>query len=100
MATTFSLRRKLARLVVGIYLASAVWVLIAFLRAPPDGLANIWTVVWTAPISFAGVYLERWTGVGFPFMPTRYFGCYSPSGTRRGRWQSLSPAVAFPTLSG
>ena len=77
MATTFSLRRKLARLVVGIYLASAVWVLIAFLRAPPDGLANIWTVVWTAPISFAGVYLERWTGVGFPFMPTRYFGYYA-----------------------
>ena len=69
-------RRNIARVVVGLYLSSAVWVLVAFLRAPPDGLANIWTVVWTAPISAIGVFLERWTGLGYPFMPS-HFGYYA-----------------------
>ena len=76
MPATTSTRRNIARVVVGLYVASAVWVLAAFLRAPPDGLANIWTVVWTAPVSAIGVVLERWTGLGYPFMPSRlgYYG--------------------------
>jgi len=73
------LRRKIARVVVALYLLTAAWVLVAFLRAPPDGLANIGTVIWTAPISFAGVFLERWTGIGYPFMPSRlgYYGSHT-----------------------
>lgn len=70
-----SLRRKIARILVSLYLLGAVWVLVAFLRAPPDGLANIWTVIWTAPIAAIGVFLERWTGIGYPFTPSR-FGYY------------------------
>lgn len=71
------MRRTIARVVVGLYLASAVWVLVAFLRAPPDGLANIWTIVWTVPISLLGAALEPWTGIGYPFLPSRYFGYYA-----------------------
>ncbi len=71
MPATTSTRRNIARVVVGLYVASAVWVLVTFLRAPPDGLANIWTVVWTAPVSAIGVVLERWTGLSYPFMPSR-----------------------------
>lgn len=71
-----SSRRKVARVVVALYLLTAAWVLVAFLRAPPDGLANIWTVIWTAPVAAIGIFLERWTGLGYPFMPSRlgYYG--------------------------
>lgn len=72
---TMTLRRKIALGLVALYVLTAVWVLVAFLRAPPDGLANIGTVLWTAPIAAIGVFLERWTGIGYPFMPSR-FGYY------------------------
>jgi hypothetical protein len=38
-------RKREARIVAGIYLASAAFVLLQFWLAPPDGLANIWFAV-------------------------------------------------------
>lgn len=92
-------RRKIARLVVGLYVLSAAWVLVAFLRAPPDGLANIWTVVWTAPVAAVGVALERWTGVGYPFMPSR-FGYYGGHTIYLVLAVALIAAVAYRIIAG
>ena len=66
-----SARKRTAKIVTGIYLASAAFVLLQFWLAPPDGLANIWIAVWTLPVTLAGLALFYWPfGVEFPFVPS------------------------------
>lgn len=68
-------RKTTAAAVTIIYLAGAVWVLAAFLLAPPDGLANIWIAAWTLPVTLLGlVLLDYPFGIGFPFAPSGTFG--------------------------
>ncbi len=64
-------RKRIAKIVTSIYLASAAFVLVQFWLAPPDGLANIWIAVWTLPVTLAGLALLCWPfGVEFPFVPS------------------------------
>lgn len=62
-------RRTLGNWVVGAYLAGAAFVLVTFLMAPPDGLANVWIVLWTAPLSLPSFLLPLPVGVEFPYFP-------------------------------
>ncbi|MFZ1681355.1 MAG: hypothetical protein WAT70_10085 [Rhizobiaceae bacterium] len=63
-------RRKLGNGVAGAYLAVAVFVLATFLMAPPDGLANVWIVLWTAPLSLPSFVLPWPAGIEFPCFPS------------------------------
>jgi hypothetical protein len=65
-------RRRIGTLAAGLYLVGAAIVLVSFLMAPQDGLANIGIALYVFPISFAGV----WLGGEFPFMPDAlgYYG--------------------------
>ena len=50
-------RKREARIVAGIYLASAAFVLLQFWLAPLDGLVNIRIAVWPLPVTLAGLAL-------------------------------------------
>lgn len=69
-------RRKIANWVAAAYLAVAAFVLVTFLMAPPDGLANVWIVLWTAPLSLTSFLLPLPTGFEFPYFPASlgYYG--------------------------
>ena len=68
--------QAVANIIAAGYLVGGGFVLVAFLRAPPDGLANIWVALWVAPVTALGLLIDAWLGVGFPFMPSRlgYYG--------------------------
>ena len=50
-------RRRIGTWIAGAYLAVAAFILVTFLMAPPDGLANVWIVLWTAPLSLPSFLL-------------------------------------------
>lgn len=68
-------RRWVARVITGVYVLSGVAVLAAFLKAPPDGLANVWVALWVLPVTALGWLQQQWTGIDFPFTP-RSLGYY------------------------
>lgn len=63
-------RRTFGNGVATAYLAVAAFVLVTFLMAPPDGLANIWIVLWTAPLSLPSFVLPWPSGIVFPYFPS------------------------------
>ena len=59
-----------------LYLALALYAWLDFVRAPPDGLANVGLMLVTFPVTLLGLLLTELTGGGsFALMPTR-FGYY------------------------
>ena len=64
-------RRTIGNGVTLAYLAGAVFVLVTFLRAPPDGLANIWVALYVLPVTAIGWAVRGVTGIEFPFVPSR-----------------------------
>jgi hypothetical protein len=64
-------RGKIGSSVALVYLAGAIFVLVTFLRAPPDGLANIWIALYVFPITAIGLAAGWLTGLEFPFLPSR-----------------------------
>ena len=70
------MRRKIAKALVALYLLGAAAVLVAFIAAPPDGLANLPMVIWTLPTALIGLVAVFWPfDVAYPFMPSA-FGYY------------------------
>ncbi len=70
------MRRKIAKAIVALYLLGAAAVLVIFILAPPDGLANLPMVIWTLPTALIGLVTVFWPfDVAYPFMPTA-FGYY------------------------
>ena len=68
-------RRAIGNWTAVIYLAGSAVVLFTFLRAPPDGLANIGVALYVFPVTAVGLGLRRLTGIEFPFTPS-WFGYY------------------------
>jgi len=62
-------RRRIGTWIAGAYLAVAAFILVTFLMAPPDGLANVWIVLWTAPLSLPSFLLPLPMGFEFPYFP-------------------------------
>ena len=53
-----------------LYLAGAIPTWLAFARANPDGLANIWIAIYTFPIVILGTFLMH---LEFPYVPGGYY---------------------------
>lgn len=62
--------RRLVRWVPWLYLAGAVAVEVATLKAPPDGLANLPMALYTFPVVLVGTFVFRRE---FPFVPGSYY---------------------------
>ena len=70
-------RRKIAKVLVLLYLLGAVGVLSRFLLTPPDDAADLAMVIWTLPTALIGLFVIYWPfATAFPFMPAAlgYYG--------------------------
>jgi hypothetical protein len=86
------MRKKIAKIIVGLYLLGAIAALAAFVSAPPDGLANLPIVIWTLPTALIGLAVVYWPlDIAFPFMPSA-FGYYG------GHIAYFLPSVALIAL--
>ncbi len=57
-----------------LYLVGAAMIWLVFARTNPDGLANIWIVIYTLPIFMIGTFV---LGLEFPYMPGRYYEAHA-----------------------
>lgn len=70
-------RRKMAKILVLLYLLGAVGILSRFLLTAPDDAADMAMVVWTLPTALIGLFVIYWPyETAFPFMPAAlgYYG--------------------------
>ncbi len=72
--TAFKIFGVLKFLVPLIYLAGAIFVWVIFAGTGPDGLANIWIVIYTFPIFIIGTFLLHQQ---FPYMPGGYYQAHA-----------------------
>jgi hypothetical protein len=56
------------------YVAGAILVWVAFAGSNPDGLANIWIAIYTAPIVAVGTFV---LGGDFPYLPGGYYQAHA-----------------------
>jgi hypothetical protein len=64
------LKLRLHWIVPLVYASGAVPVWVSFAAAPPDGLANIWLVIYTLPVV---VLCTFGFGMEFPYFPGSYY---------------------------
>ena len=57
-----------------LYLVGAAMIWLVFARTNPDGLANIWIVIYTLPIFMVGTLV---LGLEFPYMPGGYYQAHA-----------------------
>ena len=57
-----------------LYLVGAAMIWLVFARTNPDGLANIWIVIYTLPIFLLGTFV---LGLEFPYMPGGYYQAHA-----------------------
>jgi hypothetical protein len=61
-------------IVPALYIAGAIGIWLEFSRTNPDGLANLWLIVYTLPIVIIGTFiLQR----DFPYVPGRYYEAHA-----------------------
>lgn len=72
--SAFRICGALKFLLPGLYVAGAAVVWLYFAGANPDGLANIWIVIYTFPIVAVGTYLLNQQ---FPYMPGSYYTAHA-----------------------
>ena len=72
--TAFKIFGVLKFLVPLIYVVGAIFVWIIFASSNPDGLANIWIVIYTLPIFIIGTLLLH---LQFPYMPGGYYQAHA-----------------------
>ncbi len=65
---------KLKLVLPAMYLAGAAVIWFYFASANPDGLANIWIVLYTFPIVAVGTYL---LDLQFPYVPGTYYTAHA-----------------------
>ena len=70
----FKLFGVLKYLVPLLYLVGAAMIWLVFARTNPDGLANIWIVIYTLPIFMVGTLV---LGLEFPYMPGGYYQAHA-----------------------
>ena len=70
----FKLFGALKCLVPLLYLMGAAMIWLVFARTNPDGLANIWIVVYTLPIFLVGTFV---LGLEFPYLPGGYYQAHA-----------------------
>lgn len=74
------MRQKIGLALAGFYWAASVLVFADFLLTPPQALANILLLIWTAPLAWLLLWLlGEGFGIGFPFMPEAlgYYGSHA-----------------------
>lgn len=72
--SAFRICGTLKFLLPGLYFAGAAVIWFYFAGANPDGLANIWIVIYTFPIVAVGTYLLNQQ---FPYMPGSYYTAHA-----------------------
>jgi hypothetical protein len=68
------LLRVMKFIVPALYIAGAMVIWLDFSRSNPDGLANLWIVLYTFPIVIIGTFLLRGE---FPYVPGRYYEAHA-----------------------
>ena len=68
------LLRVMKFIVPALYIAGAIAIWLDFSRSNPDGLANLWIVLYTFPIVIIGTFLLRGE---FPYVPGRYYEAHA-----------------------
>ena len=70
------MRRKIAQAILAIYVLGAVGMMANFLSMPPTEVGNPAMIIWTLPMSIAGLIFVFWPfEIPFPFMPA-FLGYY------------------------
>lgn len=72
--SAFRICGALKFLLPGLYVAGAAVIWFYFAGANPDGLANIWIVIYTFPIVGIGTFLLNQQ---FPYMPGSYYTAHA-----------------------